>query len=442
MNFEKHMCELFGEEFTGKLIEEISHDPIGGFRINTLKVNDDRFLSSFDGIKPHPFVKNGYIYDKTTLPLGKSAYHNAGAYYIQEPSAMLVGELLAPNPNDKVIDLCAAPGGKTTHVASFLNEDGFLLSNDYNMKRAKILSENVERLGISNVMVTCEDIAHLASLFPGEFDKVLLDAPCSGEGMFRKNAEVYADWSLEKVESLAIKQKKLILKAYSLLKRNGIMIYSTCTFETKENEDVINYLLSNTHASLIELPEIDGTNRGINMPSAIRIFPQSFPGEGHFICLIRCNDDNTYIPHYSKKYEIGRTELKILNDFVTNNLNMTFQRERLEIRGGHIHYLPKNMLNSIELNILRNGLDLGEIISDRFVPSHSLAMASHKSDWKRTIDFMPNSIEVANYLHGESFPVKCDDGFALVLVNGISIGLAKISRGILKNYYPKSLRTK
>lgn len=437
MDYKTFLETTFNKEFASNLLSAIEKEPISGLRLNPFKLPP---INIYQHLEKHCFVKNGYLFNKKEIPLGKNPLHNAGAYYIQEPSAMMVAELLNIQPNDFVIDLCAAPGGKSTHAASFLSEDGFLLSNDINHQRALDLAENIERLGIKNAFVMNESIDRLANKYQGLFDKVILDAPCSGEGMFRKNQAAFEDWSIDKVERLSQLQKTLILDAYRLLKKGGYMIYSTCTFNPHENEEVIQYLLSNTNASLVRLPYIETTHRGINMEEAIRLFPTTFKGEGHFIALIQSNDE--YEPKAIKKFKsnIDKKSLEIFRTFSKQTLNIMFDETRLNLNNNHLYYLPLNCLYNDGLRTLKSGLYLGEIKEKYFLPSHALALASKPSDWKRTIEFKSDSKEIIDYMKGLSFKFDGEDGYTLITCENLSIGFCKISKNNLKNFYPKNLR--
>lgn len=427
--------ETFNKENYDKLEKSFDSNPYRGLRLNYNKPIDSSFFSK---LEKHSFVKDAFIYEKTNQDYGKNIYHAQGCYYIQEPSAMLVGELLDVKEDDFVIDLCAAPGGKSTHIARYLGNEGLLISNDINYKRALDLSENIERMGIKNCIVINSDVEHITDVMQGCFDKVVLDAPCSGEGMFRKNSFAKEDWSIDKVNTCVNIQKEIILDAYKLLKYDGEMIYSTCTFNKHENEEMINYLLANTNAQLIELPQIDGADRGIEMKEAIRLFPYNYKGEGHFICKIKCKDEH---PFYNKKEKITQIKEKDILPFIEfekKSLNIKFDRKRLFLNGEHLYYLPKNSLNVSGLRILRNGLYLGEIKSKHFVPSHSLALASNKNEWKQSLEL--KETDALRFIKGESFDVNSSNGYTLITYQSNSLGFAKISNNTLKNHYPKGLR--
>ena len=243
MDYKTYLEKIMSVDEINLMLKEYEKKPITSLRLNLLKFNKDNFEGLYKGLENHNHVKEAYYYDKETMAFGKNALHNAGAYYIQDASAMMVVKLLGIEKDDKVLDLCAAPGGKSSQIASYLQNTGLLVCNDVSAKRVKDLSENIERMGICNAIVMNESVDKISDAFEGYFDKVVLDAPCSGQGMFRKNSLTYDDWSYDKTLNLAEIQKDLILKAYKCLKNGGIMVYSTCTFAVEENEEVIKYLL-------------------------------------------------------------------------------------------------------------------------------------------------------------------------------------------------------
>jgi NOL1/NOP2/sun family putative RNA methylase len=434
-NLKAYMCE----EELNKLENSLNQEEVKGVRVNISKTNKDFILSKFPGLKNHPFIDYAFIYNKEQLSLGKHPYHLQGLYYIQEPSAMMVTYLLDIKPGDKVIDLSAAPGGKSSHAASILNNTGLLISNDISYKRALELSKNIERSGVRNVVVTSNEIKDFLPNFSGYFDKVILDAPCSGEGMFRKNESVEADWSNEKVDRLCSLQKELILQAYQLLKKDGIMVYSTCTFEKRENEDVIKYLLDNTNAELVTIFDNEVFSRGIDLPSAIRLYPFKFNGEGHFICLIKCLDDHINNPSINKKEKINKSIIKLYQEFEESTLNIKLEGE-FRLYQDNLYLVASSNINTNKLNVLRDGLHLGQIVKDRFVPSHSLALFLKKEDVKQVEDLEYPSINANKYLQGDVIPTKYKNGYVLVCIDGYSLTWGKATNGVLKNHLPKGLR--
>ncbi|HHU27827.1 TPA: methylase [bacterium] len=439
MEFINSLKEFLTKDEIDKLIRAFNQKEKKGLRVNLHKTTQIEIKKSFPNLKSHPFIDYAFIYDEDEYKPGSHPYHLAGLYYIQEPSAMMVTHLLDIKENDKVIDLCAAPGGKSTHALTLLNEDGFLLSNDINYTRALELSKNIEKWGCKNVLVTSTEVSTLASNLSGYFDKVILDAPCSGEGMFRKNKLVYEDWSLEKVKRLSTLQKELILDAYKLLKKDGIMVYSTCTFEKRENEDVINHLLKNTNASLIPIPEHPSFSRGINLKEAIRLYPFKFEGEGHFICLIKCNDDYGPIKPLKKTNKINHNLILPYLEFEKENLKVKL-KGNFKLINNDLYLATSTFLPPTNFKILRDGLHLGEIRNKRFIPSHTLALTLKVDEVNQVLNLDYPSTLASNYLQGLTIPCTYQKGYVLVTINGYNIGWGKASKGILKNHFPKGLR--
>ena len=432
MNFKQHISEVLGEEIAKKLADNIDKEPMHCLRLNTLKISNNDFSSLFADFKKHNFVENAYYFLKEDA-MGKHPLHLGGAYYIQDPSAMMVVHILNPKEKDKVIDLCAAPGGKSTQCLIKMNDKGLLISNDISTSRAKSLQFNMERMGLKNSIVCNESIKTLYSKYQGYFDKVILDAPCSGEGMFRKNELVYEDWTLDKVKNLVTIQKELIIQAYSLLKKDGIMVYSTCTFEKMENEDIVNYLLENTNASLIHIDDEYSKFRGINLKETIRLYPFDFEGEGHFVALIKCNDEHEYTPKKIKQNKIDSKQLALIKKFFNDNIEYEL-KGNFKLIGSRYFYYEHN-LNTDGLHLLKDGIECGEIIKDRFDPAHNLA-TSFKFKQRQEL----TEEEVKKYLHGEQIETSFNKNFVQVFYHGVDLGLGKAVNGQLKNYYPKGLR--
>lgn len=438
MDYNTYLKKILDEEEIKLMDEEYGKKAITSLRLNLLKFNNQKFVSLFNGLEKHNYVNEAYYYDKEKYAFGKNALHNAGAYYIQDASAMMVVNLLNVEKGDKVLDLCAAPGGKSSQIASYLDGTGLLVSNDISSKRVKDLSENVERMGINNCVVMNESVDKISEYFCGYFDKVVLDAPCSGQGMFRKNSLTYDDWTYEKTLSLANIQKELIVKAYKCLKKGGVMVYSTCTFATEENEDVIKYLLDNSNASIIPIDLKSDFNASIGLQGAVRLYPFNFKGEGHFICLIKCNDNhdcdlrNGNIVAFKKDVDLYRT-------FEKENLNIRLEGDFIRM-GDELHLLPSNCFCLDKFKVLRNGIHLGTLKEKRFEPNHALALYLNKEDVKSVVDFSYDSKEVNNYLKGNTLETINKKGYVLICVEGFSLGWCKDDGRLLKNLYPKGLR--
>lgn len=438
MEYKEYLEKIFSQEEVKLMLEEYSKKPVTSLRLNLLKMDCGNFENVFGCFDKHNYVNEAYYYNKEEKPFGRNALHNAGAYYIQDASAMMVVHLLGINRGDKVLDVCAAPGGKSSQVASYLQGSGLLVSNDVSAKRVKDLSENIERMGISNAVVMNESVEKICNKFSGYFDKVILDAPCSGQGMFRKNSLTYDDWSYDKTLNLANIQKELIMQSYKCLKKGGIMVYSTCTFAVEENEEVINYLLENTSASVIRIECKEDFNSSIGDIGAIRLYPFNFKGEGHFICLIKCNDEHDCYVKKGNKYA-GRKDIELYREFENKYLNIRLDGDFIKM-GDELHLIPNDLFNLDGFKVLRNGIHLGTIKEKRFEPNHAFALYLKKENVKKSLDLVYDSKEVINYLKGFTLDTIGEKGYVLVCVNGLSLGWSKDDGRYLKNLYPKGLR--
>jgi NOL1/NOP2/sun family putative RNA methylase len=442
------MKELLQDEYEA-FLQSYEENKAQGLRVNTLKVSIEEFLkiSPFT-LEKVPWVKEGFYYGAEDRP-GKHPYHEAGLYYIQEPSAMAAGELLDPQPGEKILDLCAAPGGKTTHIAARMNQQGLLLTNEIHPARAKILSQNIERMGVRNAVVTNETPARLAERFPGYFDRILVDAPCSGEGMFRKDPEACAEWSLENVALCAGRQLDILKHAGVMLRPGGRLVYSTCTFSPEENEGTISRFLQ--EGSGFEVEEIhvyEGFDKGrmdwipepaANIEKTIRIWPHHVQGEGHYIAVLRkiAGEEPS-----KRRYAKTVTDQKLLKSyfqFAEEALDATPKGDYL-LFGEQLYLLPKDMLSLENLKVVRPGWHLGTIKKNRFEPSHALALSLQGDQVKNKWSLCRDSREMISYLKGESLEADGPKGWYLVEVDGFSIGWGKLSDHILKNHYPKGLR--
>jgi NOL1/NOP2/sun family putative RNA methylase len=439
MDYNTYLDKILTKEEKELLYKEYEKKAVTAVRINLLKYNNESFKKDFNILDKHDHLNEAYFFDKETNKLGKDPLHSAGAYYIQDASAMMVAHLIGIKKGDKVLDLCAAPGGKSSQVASYLQGTGILVSNDVSAKRVKDLSENIERMGIGNAVVMNETVDKISSNFRGFFDKVILDAPCSGQGMFRKNSLTYDDWTYEKTLNLAEIQKDLIVKAYNCLKKDGVMVYSTCTFAIEENENVIDYLLNNTNASIIKIEMKKDFNKPLgNNEGPIRLYPFNFKGEGHFICLIRCNDDHECNTRLGNKTAHSK-EISVYREFEKQYMNVQLNGEFIKM-GDELHLLPDNCFNLNGYKVLRNGIHLGTIKEKRFEPTHALALYLKKENVKQVIGFDHNDLQVINYLKGMTLNTVNNKGYVLVCVNGVSLGWCKDDGRLLKNLYPKGLR--
>ena len=379
--------------------------------------------------EPVPWEPLGYYYDPNTRP-GLHVYHEAGVYYLQEASAMAPVALLDPQPGEWVCDLCAAPGGKSTQIAGRMMGAGFLLCNEWSPKRAKILSRNVERMGIPNALVTNETPDALTKRFPAAFDRVLIDAPCSGEGMFRKEEAAVTDWSPETVEMCARRQADILHAGAQLVRPGGRLVYSTCTFAPEEDEMAVEAFLQ-SHPDFrpepMDTPWFLPTENGGH-----RMWPHKLLGEGHFAAVLRRTGDDRTIPASAKGEKLPAEWTAFAKE-----LNITLPAGKAMLFGQSLFWVPDDMPDIGRLKVLRPGLELGIVKKGRFEPAHALAL------WLKTCRNIhvcdPDGKEMESYIHGDVIPSTVK-GWCLVKAGEFSIGWGKGDGNCLKNHYPKGLR--
>ncbi len=435
--FKEQMKNLLHQEYDD-FIKALDEPSKKAFYLNPQKKDVISHLN-MDYIQPHVVVKDGFYFDYEHYPLGKSPYYSCGLYYIQEPSAMLVSHFLNVKEDDYVLDMCAAPGGKTCAVASKLGHNGLMIANDFVALRAKILSENIERFGLTNTMVTNCDPVVFANQLPGFFDKIILDAPCSGEGMFRKSDAAIETWSIEKIQECAYIQKNLIDAAMTLLKPGGQLIYSTCTYNTIENEQQVHYMLKHYDCSLIHLEKSHGMQPGIQMPEVVRLYPHHYTGEGHFIALIQKNGQDSHKKIKPLKASIHKQNQKLVDDFYKQYLKIPTP-SYLYDNNNHIYSIQPHFPELKGIRILRNGLYLGECKKNRFEPSLALALTLKKEDVKQYYSYHENDSHIINYLHGEAIEGSNQKGYGVLFVDDYPLSFYKESQHLAKNLYPKGLR--
>ena len=446
------MQEMLGEEYEA-FLKGYDKPRFHALRRNPLKIQKDEFLNIIPfELQEVPWAEHGYYYENTDQP-GKHEFHEAGLYYIQEPSAMSVVEYLEVKPGEQVLDLCAAPGGKTTQIAGFMAGEGLLVCNEIHPQRAKILSENIERMGVKNALVTNETPQRLSAMFPGFFDKILVDAPCSGEGMFRKNEEALEEWSAENVQMCADRQDEILEEVAKMLRPGGRICYSTCTFAPAENEDCMaRFITSHPEFHLVEVEKKGNMSSGnpkfANIPvegleKTIRLWPHKLDGEGHFIAVLEKDGelDPSYKPMPQKGNEkpLKEKEYQEFLDFQKETLKYPLGKECI-LFGEQLYAIPENMPSLKGLKVLRPGLHLGTLKKKRFEPSHALALSMKKEDVLRSWNLESGSREIKQYLSGQTFHAEGEKGWYLILVDGYSIGWGKLAGGIMKNHYPKGLR--
>ena len=437
--FLRRMEGLLGPEAYSRFLSSYDRPLQKGLRLG--RKAGDRIDALPFSLTPLPWAPGGYAYDPSQRP-GKHPYHEAGLYYLQEPSAMAPAALLRPRPGERVLDLCAAPGGKSTQLADFLGGSGLLVSNELHPKRAKILSRNMERMGISNALVLNMHPRDLEAPFAGFFDRVMVDAPCSGEGMFRKEEAAVTDWSPETVAMCASRQKEILRSAATMLRPGGFLCYSTCTFAPEEDEGVMAWFLTEyPDFSPVALeapwfsparPDWAGASEEA-IARGFRLWPHLLGGEGHFVMVLHREGDATPAPSPPPKTVSMPGELSAFLD----DLNITLPEGRLVSFGSSLYLAPIDTPRLEGLRVLRPGLELGVVKKGRFEPAHALAL--WLDTCSSTADFPADSREILDYLHGQVLP-GAQVGWTLITVDGHSLGWAKGSGGQLKNHFPKGLR--
>ncbi len=436
--FLRRMEALLGQEYP-EFIASYEQERYYGLRVNTLKVSVPQFqkLAPFR-LESVPWAPEGFYFRPEDEP-GKHPYHAAGLYYIQEPSAMVAGSILDPQPGECILDLAAAPGGKTTHLATKMQGTGLLVANEINRTRAKVLSQNVERLGLRNCLVLNETPERLAQRFPEYFQRVLVDAPCSGEGMFRKDPAACAEWSQEHVLGCATRQTNILESAAYLVAPGGLLLYSTCTFAPQENEEVVaRFLATHKNFQLEKIPYSPGFVPG-RLPQTVRLWPHRIKGEGHFIALFRKAAQPSNGQMRPIQQRIDQREIQPYLDFVSSYLTRPLCGE-YAFFGPNLYLLPPECPDLAGLQVLRPGLQLGSIRKGHFVPAHALALTLTPDIVHNTVNYEAESTEVLTYLRGETLSVQGKPGWYLVTVDGLSLGWGKLTGTTLKNHYPKGLR--
>lgn len=451
--FEERMRQYLGTEFE-EFQECLSYPKFSGLRVNTLKITPEELERLLPyPIKKVPWIENGYYYNSILQP-AKHPYYYAGLYYIQEPSAMLPAQALPVQHGERVLDLCAAPGGKSTELAAKLNGTGILVSNDISSSRSQVLLKNIERIGVKNAVVMSEAPEKMVPAFYEYFDKILVDAPCSGEGMFRRESAMIKQWEQAGPEYYVPIQKEILSAAYQMLKPGGMLLYSTCTFSVEENEDqILGMLKEHPDMKVCGCRIFEGFDTGRpdwsgqsmtkeereQIKKCIRIWPHKVDGEGHFAALLQ---------------KEGQSEYTIQKDNADNNpvsesMNEFFRHCHTDLEKLHlcqikdrIYSLPAGLPPLTGLRVLRSGLLLGEQKKSRFFPSQALASSMKKGEYKNVLEFSSKSQEAVRYLKGETVILEDDilKGLQLVCVDGYPLGWGQAGKGMLKNKYPAGWR--
>ena len=424
MEFYEHLKSYLSEKEIEELKNSLSLIDKHAVLLNPKKMSDEKFLSLFPHVTPHPIVKHAYLYDKEEYPLGKSVYHDLGCFYLQEPSAMLPSFFLNPHRGETVLDLCAAPGGKSVQASFLMENKGVIISNDLSRNRCSLILENVERLGLGNIIISNNDFSKIYRNYQNYFDRIILDAPCSGSGMFRKEDKMIDDWSYNKVLKFAEIQKELILYSYSMLKPGGTMVYSTCSFSKEEDEDVIQYLLDNSDATLLKMPKSELFYENKKQPYGIHTLPYLFPGEGHYICLIqKPGEIKEDIP------EINKNKKTKYGKDIDEACNYIY-------RYGDTLFGLNKECKTIGLNIIRQGVKIGELGKDFIKFDYHFA---HYVD-TFTTSFELNNTELEKYLSGQTVDKVAPKGYLLLKYENINVDITRSDAKIIKNHLPKGLR--
>ncbi len=448
--FEEKMKTLLGEEYDSYLqcYEEPRHY---GLRVNTNKISVEDFLKIAPWpLTPVPWIPNGFYYDGDAIQPSKHPYYFAGLYYLQEPSAMTPASRLPVELGERILDVCAAPGGKATELGAKLKGEGVLIANDISNSRARGLLKNLELFGIGNMMVISEEPGKLVEYFPEYFDKILIDAPCSGEGMFRKDKKMVKAWEEHGPEFFSKLQRSIITQAAAMLKPGGMILYSTCTFDPLENEQTVEYLLETCPE--FEICEMEGyegfcegrpeyvKDKSEEYRKTVRIFPHKMQGEGHYLALVKKGQAEVNKEEKSVKQKGGMKKIPEELETFLKELTWEIDRSRLDIREERVYYMPEDLPMLKGVRFLRSGLLLGEVKKNRFEPSQALAMCLKKEEYPRILDMPVSDERVIKYLKGETLDVeditsRKDKGWYLVCVDGYPLGFGKLANQTLKNKY-------
>ncbi|MCI7069086.1 MAG: hypothetical protein MR990_05440 [Mollicutes bacterium] len=425
MDFRTNLIEHLPENEVDGLINAIENGKVThALILNDKKMSDEEFVSRFPHVRKHKFVEHAYYYDKDEYEFGKSLLYDDGVFSIEDASAMMVNYFLKPETDDIVLDVCAAPGGKSIGASLMMKDEGIIVSNDISYPRAKAMSQNVERMGRGNIIVASNDFIFSHVHFANTFDKIILDAPCSGSAMMRKNALAKSDWKYEKVKSNSRKQLELLDLAYGMLKEGGTLSYSTCSFSFEEDENVI-LLFKKMHPEIeiADLPQDDSFVRSEELPQAVRLHPNHFEGEGQFICL------------FKKPGTLVKTKKEIIsNQRYKNFIDQYGLQDRSNEMMRNKFYSLSQHFDVSHLNILRYGVKLFEM-RNIYIPDH------HLTHFLSPSYSIPISYEEAKaYIHGDTFPLERPDNFYIVSYDNQNLGYVKVTQGVAKNHYPKGLR--
>lgn len=437
--FLSRMQTMLGDEYS-QFLAAYDQPHFRGVRINPLKCDRETIEAAMGTLTPSPF--SPLCFYTQTEKVGSLPLHHAGAFYSQEPSASSAVTVLAPEPGEKVLDLCAAPGGKSTQIAACLMGEGLLWSNEIVKNRAQILLSNMERMGVKNAVVSSCHPETLCSRLAGFFDKVLVDAPCSGEGMFRRDEQAVEEWSPEHVKACADRQLAILHSAKQAVREGGVLVYSTCTFSPEENEGVIRRFLEEEPGFVLESPGVSFGRKAEAM-DAVRIYPMD-GGEGHFAARLRRVSENPKMPASLKLPAEKGEGFQLARELLQKVFRQPPKNPIMQA-GNRLYLLPNRLPEISGLGVLRAGVEVGEIKGKRIEPAHGLFMAARQEDLQYSVSFPSNSAEIASFLRGEELGIELDapnGSYVGVCVDQVTVGYGKYSSGRLKNHYPKGLRNK
>jgi NOL1/NOP2/sun family putative RNA methylase len=453
--FLERMSQLLADDYPS-FLAALQATPVSGLRVNTLKLTSQEFIqcSPFPLGERVPWCDSAYLVPVSGASPGLHPYHAAGLYYLQDPSAMAPAILLDPQPGEWVLDLAASPGGKTTQLAALMRGRGLLVANEIKDKRLGHLAMNMERWGAGNVVITNETPERLADTLGDCFDRVLVDAPCSGEGMFRKDMGARRDWSPEMVSGCALRQGHILRLAVKLVKPGGFLLYSTCTFAPEEDEAVLLKLLDETpDLEVVQLALFPGFEHGRpewiktesknetkqqSLHGAVRLFPHKLAGDGHFACLLRKQGQlQKSQPGRERLNQMNRNETELWGRFASDGLDIELPFERLRLRGNRLYLLPEAIPDLGNLRLAHPGVWLGTFKEKRFEPAHPLALYLQRGQASARVELESGSRTLKAYLRGETFTAQVTNGWVLVCVDGWPLGWGKAVQGLVKNHYPR-----
>ena len=425
--FLTNMQAILGDNYN-EFLESLNRPNEKAVYVNENKISVEQFKNCADfSLSQIPYEKSGFYVDN--IKLGRHPLHHAGAFYIQEPSSMFTVNSYNFKGDERVLDLCAAPGGKSIQIANRI-PNGLLVSNEIDKVRSSVLFSNIERMGLKNVIVTNDTPENVCKAYANSFDVCLVDAPCSGEGMFRKGEDMLSSWNPSLNEMCSLRQKEILTHANNALKQNGILIYSTCTYSPLENEDIVNWLIDEYGYKL--LPIKHNFSCGINMPEAARLYPHVVKGEGQFVAVLQKQQENILCPNSLAKLQKCSLASKFIKEEFNLNLNCyNFKNFAYYVKD--VNFIKKGV------NYVSLGVKVCDLVSKTIQPFHNLFTA-FGNEIGKFVNVKSSSAEALKYLRGETLETSLSDGYGVVFIDGCAVGGFKMSKGKFKNYYPKGLR--